>query len=84
VQGRGGQGVQVWKVTKATGQISGLTVIPSVKADVDVYTDRSRRLRLAAKDIPSSTRAGRGTPITDIIQSKELFGAEPVTGVTGA
>lgn len=84
VQGRGGQGVQIWKVTKATGQISGVTVIPSVKADVDVYTDRSRRLRLAAKDIPSATRAGKGTPITDIIQSKELFGAEPVTGVTGA
>ena len=84
VQGRGGQGVQVWKVTKATGLISGVTVIPSVKDDVDVFTNRSRRLRLAAKDIPSATRAGKGTPITDIIKSKELFGAEPVTGVVGA
>ena len=84
VQGRGGQGVQAWKVTKATGPISGVSVIPSVKDDVDIFTDRARRLRLAAKDIPSATRAGRGTPITDIIKSKDLFGAEPVTGVTGA
>jgi DNA gyrase subunit A len=81
VQGRGGQGVQTWKLTKNTGLINGVAVTASESGDVDVFSAKGRRLRLAVKDIPLVTRAAKGAVITDVIKSSELFGSEPVAGI---
>ncbi|RPJ48452.1 MAG: hypothetical protein EHM21_07665, partial [Chloroflexi bacterium] len=81
VQGRGGQGVQTWKLGKTTGLVSGFTAAQAESGDVDVFTARGRRLRLALKDIPAVTRAAKGTLISDVIKSKELFGDEPIAGI---
>lgn len=84
VQGRGGQGIQLWKVTKATGLVSGFAIVRGDGQDVDVYSSRMRRLRLAVKDIPESSRAAKGTDIRTIIKTQDLFGNEPTAGVTTA
>ena len=81
VQGRGGQGVQTWKLSKTTGLVSGVTVVPAESGDADFFSDRGKRLRVAVKDIPVVTRAAKGADLTVIIKSKELFGAEPIVGV---
>lgn len=83
VQGRGGQGVQTWKLTKTSGLVRGIALLSSTAGDVDVYSERGKRLRVAAKDIPAGTRAGKAAELTTIIKSKEksLFGGEPVAGV---
>jgi DNA gyrase subunit A len=81
VQGRGGQGVQTWKLTKATGLITGFAVVPSAAADADLYSERGRRLRLAVKDIPAVTRAAKGVDLKTIIKGSDIFGAEPVAGI---
>jgi DNA gyrase subunit A len=83
VQGRGGQGVQIWKVTAPTGLVSGFTVVP-VNGDIDVYSPRYKRLRLAVKDLPASTRAGKGVNLAIKLNVPSLFGDEPVAGVTSA
>ncbi len=81
VQGRGGQGVQTWKLTKTTGLISGFAVVPTESGDVDVYSARGRRLRLSVKDLPVITRAAKGAALTTVIKSGDLFGDDPVAGV---
>jgi DNA gyrase subunit A len=81
VQGRGGQGVQTWKLTKTSGLISGFAVSLAETGDADVFTARGRRLRLAIKEIPLVTRAAKGILLTDVIKSSELFGTEPVSGI---
>ena len=81
VQGRGGQGVQTWKATKATGLISGFTILPTESGDVDVYSARGRRLRLSVKDLPVVTRAAKGVALTTIIKAPEIFGEDPIAGV---
>ena len=81
VQGRGGQGVQTWKVTPVTGKITGFAVTVSAVGDVDVYSTKGRRLRMGIKDIPTGTRASKGADLKDLIKSSELFGSETVAGV---
>jgi len=81
VQGRGGQGVQTWKVTKTTGLISGFAIVPSEAGDVDVYSTRGRRLRLAVKDLPVITRAAKGAALTSITKTTDLFGDDLVAGI---
>ena len=81
VQGRGGQGVQTWKVTKATGRVVGAAALASEKGDVDFFSERGKRLRLALKDIPAATRAGKHTDLAALIKSKDVFGTEAVAGV---
>ncbi len=43
VQGRGGQGVQLWKVNKATGLVSGAALVNATVSDVDIYSLRGKR-----------------------------------------
>ncbi len=81
VQGRGGQGVQLWKVTGATGLVSGFTVTDGESGDVDIYSARSKRLRLAVKDLPVVTRAARGVELKVLLKGTDLFGDDPVAGV---
>ena len=80
VQGRGGQGVSIWKVSPASGFVSGF-VVAGLKGDVDLFSPRMKRLRLAVKDIPESTRAGKGTPLAVWLKLDALFGEEPVSGI---
>ncbi len=81
VQGRGGQGVQLWKVTGTTGLVSGFAVTESESGDVDIFSARSKRLRLAVKDLPVITRAARGVDLRTLIKGADLFGDDPVAGV---
>jgi DNA gyrase subunit A len=83
VQGRGVQGVQTWKLTKANGLITGMAVADA-SADADLYSARGRRLRLAVKDIPLVTRATKGAEIKTIIKAADVFGTETVAGVVAA
>jgi DNA gyrase subunit A len=81
VQGRGGQGVQTWKLGKGTGLVSGFAVTPGEAGDVDFFSERGKRLRLAVKDIPLGARAGKGSDLGTIIKLKDVFGGEAVAGV---
>jgi DNA gyrase subunit A len=83
VQGRGGQGVQTWKISKATGQVVGLAAV-SAAGDADIYTERGKRLRMAVKDIPVSTRAGKPADLAAIVKIKDLFTGEAAAGVASA
>jgi DNA gyrase subunit A len=83
VQGRGVQGVQTWKLTKANGLITGMAVADA-SADADLYSARGRRLRLAVKDIPLVTRATKGAEVKAIIKAADVFGTETVAGVVAA
>jgi DNA gyrase subunit A len=80
-QGRGGQGVQTWKIVPTTGLVVGFTVVDG-KGDVDLFSPRFKRLRLAVKDIPEATRAAKGTVLKTWLKLETLFGDEPVGGVT--
>jgi len=81
LQGRGGQGVQAWKVGPASGLMKGFAVTEA-KGDVDIFSPRLKRLRLAVKDIPETARAGKATVITTWLKLDTLFGDELVEGVT--
>jgi DNA gyrase subunit A len=81
VQGRGGQGVQLWKLTALTGLVAGVTVASTEAGDVDIFSQRGKRLRLAIKDLPKATRAGRGIDLSATIKSEDVFSGEPVAGV---
>jgi DNA gyrase subunit A len=81
VQGRGGQGVQLWKVTPASGMVSGFAVATPETGDLDFYSNRGRRLRLALKDVPASARATKGVSLADLIKGDDVFGSDTVAGV---
>jgi DNA gyrase subunit A len=81
VQGRGGQGVQLWKVTPASGMVSGFAVATPETGDLDFYSNRGRRLRLALKDVPASARAAKGVSLADLIKGDDVFGSDTVAGV---
>ena len=84
VQGRGGQGVQTWKPSKAAGKPVGLALASSEAGDADVFSPRGRRLRVALKDIPAATRAGKPVGLREVTGSAELFDPEPVAGVAAS
>jgi DNA gyrase subunit A len=80
VQGRGGQGVQVWKINDDTGLVSSLTVAP-LNGDVDVYSQKGRRLRLAVKDLNQVTRATKGIDLGARYNNGKLFDGDPTAGL---
>jgi DNA gyrase subunit A len=84
IQGRGGQGVQLWKISKVTGLISGFALTGAGSADVDIYSQRGKRLRMAVKDLPEAGRAAKGIDLRTLIKVTDLFGNELVAGVTAA
>lgn len=81
VEGRGGKGVQTWKLTKTSGNLVGFAFAASEASDADIYSPRGRRLRVAIKDIPATTRAGKPAALKDVIKSKEIFDPDPVAGI---
>lgn len=83
VQGRGGQGVQVWKLTAASGWVSGFAVA-QLNGEVDIYSPRGKRLRMLVKDIPQATRANKGALLTAVIKAESIFGEEPIAGISSA
>ena len=81
VQGRGGQGVQLWKVSEVTGFVTGFTV-GSEKDQVEVYSTKSKRFRIDGKDLPVVTRATKGVDLGKKYVNGDLFGeGEPTAGV---
>ncbi len=78
LQGRAGQGVQVLKVTDATGQLAG-AALAAADSIVDVYSARSKRLRLEFKDVPAGKRAHPGSNLRKSFP--DLFGGEALAGV---
>lgn len=79
VQGRGGQGVQVWKLTDDTGLVVGFTV-GSDKDQVDIYSEKSKRIRLDIKALPKVTRATKGLDLGAKYVKGSLFGDDEGTG----
>jgi DNA gyrase subunit A len=59
VQGRGGGGVQLLKITPATGAVVAATVA-NVKGSVSVLSGRGKRHFLRVSEIPVSNRVNRG------------------------
>lgn len=80
VQGRGGQGVQIWKTTSATGKVSGCAV-SSADANIDIVSEKGKRLRVSAKDIPQATRTGKGLDLGAKYGGGSLFGNEISTKI---
>ena len=81
VQGRGGQGVQLWKVNDETGFITGFTV-GFDKDQVEIYSTKSKRFRIDGKDLPLVTRATKGTDLGKKYVKGDLFGeGESTAGV---
>jgi DNA gyrase subunit A len=80
IQGRGGQGVQIWKLNETTGIVIGFTTAPAA-ADVDIYSHKGRRLRLAVKEINQVTRATKGIDLGARYGDGNLFDSDPTVGV---
>jgi len=78
VQGRAGQGVQILKVTDATGPMAGAALVAS-DSTVDIYSVKSKRLRLEYKEVPSGKRAHPGVSLRK--QVRDLFGGESLMRV---
>ena len=76
VQGRGGQGVQVWKTNETTGLVCGFDITPE-SADVDIYSQKGRRLRLAVKDINQVTRATKGIDLGGALRRRQAVRWRP-------
>jgi DNA gyrase subunit A len=70
VQGRAGQGVLSWNITKATGRVAVATTAGE-KGKIDVLSAKGRRLRLDLAAIPEANRSNRGEKLID-------FGADDV------
>ncbi len=81
VQGRAGQGVTAWKITEQSGVVVGMAA-GSLKGDVDIFTAKMKRLRMAVKDLPEAQRATKGVRLQDILKAESLFGDELIAGVT--
>jgi DNA gyrase subunit A len=81
VQGRGGQGVQLWKVSEETGFVVGLTV-GFDKDQVEVFSSKSKRFRIDGKDLPVVTRATKGLDLGKKYVKGDLFGeGEQTSGI---
>lgn len=81
MQGRGGQGVQLWKVNEDTGFVTGFTVGYD-KDQVEIYSTKSKRFRIDGKDLPLVTRATKGIDLGKIYVKGELFGeGEGIAGI---
>ncbi|PKO19290.1 MAG: DNA gyrase subunit A [Chloroflexi bacterium HGW-Chloroflexi-10] len=81
LQGRGGQGVQLWKLTPETGLVVGFTVGPEKDA-VDFYSVKGKRLRIDGKALPKVTRATKGVDLGAKYVKGPLFGpGEALAGV---
>ncbi|MBL8093307.1 MAG: DNA topoisomerase 4 subunit A [Anaerolineales bacterium] len=78
VQGRAGQGVQILKVSDATGPMAGAALLAS-DSTVDIYSVKSKRLRLEFKEVPSGKRAHPGVSLRK--QVRDLFGGESLMRV---
>lgn len=72
LQGRGGQGVQLWKINDETGSVTGLDV-GSEKDQIEIYSEKSKRLRIDGKDIPLSTRVSKGLDLGKKYAGGALF-----------
>lgn len=83
VQGRGGQGVQLWKINPDMGMVTGFT-IASEKDEVSIYSEKGKRLRINVKDIPQATRVTKGTDLGAKLVKGALFGDDPTDGVAAA
>ena len=84
-QGNGqnlGQGVQTWKTNESTGLVVSCCVLKE-SDNLDIYSEKGKRLRIKAKDLPQVTRAIKGTNLPAHLKLGEaLFGGDPPAGVT--
>jgi DNA gyrase subunit A len=80
VQGRGGQGVQSLKITKATGKVAAATVGPVESRYLDVLSAKGLRQRLALDDLPLTNRPNRGEMLVDFGPDDAIVGATVLRG----
>jgi DNA gyrase subunit A len=81
VQGRAGQGVQAMKLHPAAGAISVCTVARGMD-QIDLISEKGKRLRIPVRDIPAGARAAKGENIT--AKYDGLFGDEPIVAIAVA
>lgn len=82
VQGRAGQGVQTWKTNDSTGLVAACCIAKEAE-NLDIYSEKGKRLRLKAKDLPQVTRAIKGTDLPARLKLGDgLFSGDPPVGVT--
>ncbi len=80
VQGRGGQGVVGLRVTAATGPVVGAAYAPAGSL-VDVFSVKSKRLRLAVAEVAEARRPAAGTSLHKQYGEGQLFGGEALARV---
>jgi DNA gyrase subunit A len=80
VQGRGGQGVVGLHVTAATGPVVGAAFAPAGSV-VDVFSIKSKRLRLALADVAEARRPAAGVNLHRQYADGQLFGGEALARV---
>ena len=73
VQGRGGQGVQLWKTNEVTGFVTGFD-IGNDKDQLEIYSSKMKRFRIDGKDLPIVTRATKGVDLGKKYVKGDLFG----------
>ena len=73
VQGRGGQGVQLWTITEDTRLVTGFAV-GRKKIMCDFYFRKLKRLRVDGKALPLVTRATKGLDLGKKYVKGDLFG----------
>ena len=82
IQGRAGQGVQIWKTNETTGLLVACCVAKE-SDNLDFYSEKGKRLRLKAKELPQVTRAIKGTNLPAHLKLTDgLFSSDPPDGVT--
>jgi DNA gyrase subunit A len=80
MQGRGGQGVQTWKINESTGPCCAFTTCTANQI-VDIYSEKGRRIRINLKEIAPVTRVGKGIDLGARFEKGGLFGEEAAKGI---
>jgi DNA gyrase subunit A len=81
-QGRGGQGVNTFKITPATGKIVG-SALAYMDAKVDVVMVGNKRVRIPAAEIAVGTRVAKGIGMATLFEipqgiDVQIIGLRPV------
>jgi DNA gyrase subunit A len=75
IQGRGGSGIKTAEVTPKTGEIIGAKVLVGVdmkEEEIVVISKKGQVIRVAAKDIPSLSRATQGVRIMKLREGDSI------------
>ncbi|GAB4495527.1 MAG: DNA gyrase subunit A [Anaerolineales bacterium] len=82
LQGRAGKGLQIYKTNLVTGNVIGIAAAQPDSL-LEIYSQKSKRLRLPLADLRADTRSGRGENLCATYgDGKTLFPDDPIAGIT--